>query len=245
MGLAAGRWATAVLYNGLARYEEVLVPAQQASQDPNSVLYSAWALAELIEAASRTGDSERGAEALHRLTKATRVSGTDWALGVKARSRALLSDGEPAERLYREAIVRLGRTRLRVELARAHLVYGEWLRRERRRSDAREQLRQAYELFRQFGAEAFAERARVELKATGEHARKRTVETRDELTPQEKHIARLARDGRTNPEIGAELYISPRTVEWHLGQVYAKLGITSRKELRGALQTPSPQTTPV
>jgi DNA-binding CsgD family transcriptional regulator len=231
MGLAAGRWATAVLYNGLARYEEALVPAQQASQDPNSVLYSAWALAEVIEAASRTGDSERGAEALHRLTKATRVSGTDWALGVKARSRALLSDGEPAERLYREAIVRLGRTRLRVELARAHLVYGEWLRRERRRSDAREQLRQAYELFRQFGAEAFAERARVELKATGEHARKRTVETRDELTPQEAQIARLVAEGATNQEIAAQLFISASTVDYHLRKAFRKLGVRSRTQL--------------
>ena len=165
----------------------------------------------------------------------TQAAGTDWALGVQARSRALVSEDEAAEALYREAIERLGRTRVRVELARAHLVYGEWLRRERRRVDAREQLRTAYEMLSEMGAEAFAERARRELAATGETARKRTDETRDELTAQEAQIARLARDGRTNPEIGAELFISPRTVEYHLRKVFTKLDISSRQELGAAL----------
>ena len=160
---------------------------------------------------------------------------TDWALGMQARSRAMLSEGEAAERLYREAIERLGRTRLRPELARAHLLYGEWLRRENRRVDARAQLRAAHDLFVTIGMEAFAERARGELLATGERVRKRTAETRDELTPQELQIARLARDGLSNPEIGARLFLSPRTVEWHLRKVFSKLGIRSRQELSRAL----------
>ena len=165
----------------------------------------------------------------------TRASGNDWGLGIEARSRALLSDGEAAERLYREAIERLGRTRLRPELARAHLLYGEWLRRENRRVDARTQLRTAHDMFVAIGMEAFAERTRIELLATGETVRKRTVETRDELTAQERQIARLARDGLSNPEIGARLFLSPRTVEWHLRKVFTKLGIGSRKELAAAL----------
>jgi len=147
----------------------------------------------------------------------------------------LVSDELSAEPHYRQAIECLGRTRVRVELARAHLLYGEWLRREGRRVDAREQLRSAHEMFAAIGAQGFAERARRELVATGETVRKRTAETRDELTAQESQIARLAADGRTNPEIGAELFISPRTVEWHLRKVFAKLDIGSRKELRGAL----------
>ena len=161
----------------------------------------------------------------------TRASGTDWALGIEARSRALLSEREAAERLYREAIDRLGRTRVRTELARAHLVYGEWLRRERRRLHAREQLRTAHELFTTMGMEAFAERAARELLATGERARKRTVQTSVQLTPQETQIARLARDGLSNQEIGARLFISPRTVEYHLHKVFTKLGISSRNQL--------------
>ena len=232
MGLTVLEWATAVLYNGLARYGEAQAAARQASQDPNNLRYVAWALPELVEAASRTGHSERGAEALQRLTEITRPSGTDWALGIEARSRALLCDDcDAADRLYREAIDRLGRTRLRVDLARAHLLYGEWLRRERRRLDARAQLRQAHELFLRFGAEAFAERARVELNATGEHARKRTAETRDELTPQEAHIARLAAEGDTNQEIAAQLFISSSTVDYHLQKAFRKLGLTSRTQL--------------
>jgi DNA-binding CsgD family transcriptional regulator len=231
MGLTGVEWATAVLCNGLARYEEAQAAAQQASDDHNNLRYVGWALAELIEAASRTGDGECGRKALRRLSGMTRASGTDWALGIEARSRALLGDGDVADRLYREAIERLARTRVRVELARAHLLYGEWLRRERRRLDARAQLRHAHELFRRFGAEAFAERARVELEATGEHARRRTVQTRDELTPQEAQIARLAADGATNHEIAAQLFISPSTVDYHLRKAFRKLGVKSRAQL--------------
>ena len=192
-----------------------------------------WALPELVEAAARAGDAELAREALERLARddAARPAPI-WALGIEARSRALLSDGAAAERLYREAIDRLGRTRLRPELARAHLLYGEWLRREGRRVDAREQLRTAHDMFDAIGMEAFAERARRELLATGEKVRKRSAETRDELTPQEEQIARLARDGLSNPEIGAQLFLSPRTVEWHLRKVFTKLGITSRRQLR-------------
>jgi DNA-binding CsgD family transcriptional regulator len=187
---------------------------------------------ELIEAAVRSGKAELAVAALGRLSQTTAAGGTDWALGIEARSRALLSDNETAERLYREAIERLERTRVRVELARAHLLYGEWLRRERRRLDAREQLRRAHELFVEFGMEAFAERARVELGATGEHARKRTVETRDDLTPQEAQISRLAADGATNPEIAAQLFISPSTVDYHLRKAFRKLGVKSRHQLK-------------
>ena len=161
----------------------------------------------------------------------TSASGTDWALGVQARSHALLSEGEEAEDLYREAIGRLGRTRVRTELARAHLLYGEWLRRERRRADAREQLRTAHRMLEAMGMEAFAERARRELRATGETARKRTVATMVELTAQEAQIARLARDGLSNPEIGTRLFLSPRTVQYHLRNVFTKLGISSRGQL--------------
>ena len=175
---------------------------------------------------------ERATDAVRRLSESTSASGTDWALGVEARSRALLSEGETADRLYREAIERLGRTRMRAELARAHLVYGEWLRRENRRIDAREQLRVAHEMLTAMGMEGFADRARHELLATGETVRKRTVDTLTDLTAQEAQIAKLARDGRTNQEIGSQLFISPRTVEWHLGNVFTKLGITSRKDLR-------------
>jgi len=164
-----------------------------------------------------------------------RPAGTDWALGLAARSRALLSDGDEAEGGYREAIERLDRPRLRVELARAHLLYGEWLRRENRRTDARSQLRTAHEMLDAMGVAAFAERARHELAATGETVRKRTAETTTTLTAQEAYIARLARDGRTNTEIGAQLFLSVRTVEWHLRKIYTKLGITSRRELRAAL----------
>ena len=172
---------------------------------------------------------------MERLEERTRAAGTDWALGAQARSRALVSDGDDADGLYREALERLAGCRLAIHLARAQLVYGEWLRRENRRVDAREQLRAAHDTFSHIGAAGFAERARRELLATGETVRKRTVETLDDLTPQEEQIARLAVGGRTNPEIGAELFLSPRTVEWHLRKVFGKLGIGSRKELRGAL----------
>ena len=160
---------------------------------------------------------------------------TDWALGIHARSSALLSEDADAEELYREAIDRLSRTQLRPDLARAHLLYGEWLRRQGQRLDAREQLRTAHEMFATIGMEAFAERARRELLATGEKARRRTVETQDHLTPQEAQIAQLASDGLTNPDIGARLFLSARTVEWHLGKVFTKLGVSSRKELSAVL----------
>jgi DNA-binding CsgD family transcriptional regulator len=228
-------WANSVLLNGLGRYQEALAAAQDASDDTPELFVSVWATIELLESATRCDQPELAHDALERVVAATAVAPTDWALGIEARSRALLSEGEEAERLYRDGIERLGCTRLRPELARAHLLYGEWLRRENRRVDARAQLRAAHELFVAIGMEAFAERARGELLATGEKARKRTVETRDELTPQERQIAGFARDGLSNPEIGARLFLSPRTVEWHLRKVYSKLGIRSRRELADAL----------
>jgi DNA-binding CsgD family transcriptional regulator len=236
--IGAGQYATAVLYNGLGRYDRALAAAQAALEYPLELATSRWALSEEIEAATRIGTPEPGARALAQLSETTRASGTEWALGIEARSRALMSEGELAEGLYRQAIDRLGRTRVRSELARAHLLYGEWLRRQRRRRDAREQLRTAYELFTQFGMEAFAERARVELEATGERARKRTVETRDDLTPQEAQISRLAADGATNPEIAAQLFISPSTVGYHLRKAFRKLGVKSRHELPQHLLQP-------
>jgi len=228
------QYAAALLYNGLGRYDQALAAAELASEyDDIGVL--GWSLAELVEAAVRSGQPARASDALQRLSETTRASGTDWALGTEARSRALLSEGETAENYYREAIERLGRTRMRPAVARAHLLYGEWLRRENRRRDARAELRTAHGLFTTMGIEAFAERARRELLATGETVRKRTVETVSELTAQEAHIARLAVDGRTNSEIGAQLFLSTRTVEWHLSKVYTKLGVGSRRELRRAL----------
>ena len=196
---------------------------------------AAQALPELIEAASRTGQTRVAADALDRLAAATSVGQTDWGKGIYARSRALLSDGEDAETSYREAIERLGRTSLRPELARAHLLYGEWLRRQGRRAEARAQLRTAHDMFAAIGMEAFAERARRELAATGETARQPTVEPRDTLTPQEAQIARLARDGLSNPEIAAQLFLSVRTIEWHLRKVFTKLQISSRLQLQRAL----------
>jgi ATP/maltotriose-dependent transcriptional regulator MalT len=234
MSASWAHWAAAVLYNGLGRYEEATSAARHAASDTLSPTLSMWALPELVEAAARGGDVELAREALGRLAETTQPSGTDWALGVEARSRALVSDSATAEKLHLEAIDRLRRTQLRPELARAHLLYGEWLRREGRRSDAREQLRTAHRLFADIGMEAFAERARRELVATGETVRRRSAETRDELTPQEEQIVRLARDGLSNPEIGAQLFLSSRTVEWHLRKVYMKLGISSRRELWAA-----------
>jgi DNA-binding CsgD family transcriptional regulator len=192
-------------------------------------------LPELVEAAARKGDTELARDALKRLVEETEPCATDWALGIEARSRALLTDGDAAESLYREAIERLSCARLRTEVSRAQLLYGEWLRRGKRRVDARAELGTAHEQFTSIGMEAFAERARTELVATGENVRKRTVETFEDLTAQERHIARLARDGLSNPEIGARLFLSPRTVEWHLRKVFGKLGIHSRHELANAL----------
>jgi DNA-binding CsgD family transcriptional regulator len=226
-----GEFVKAILFNGLGRYGEALVAAQRASDDTPELFVSSWALAELIEAASRSGAPGHAAGALERLTDDTAVAGTDWGLGIAARSRALLTEDDAAESLYLDAIERLGRTRLRPELARAHLVYGEWLRRQHRRLDARSELRIAHELFTGFGMEAFAERARVELEATGERARSRTVDTRDELTPQETQIARLAAEGHTNREIAARLFISASTVEYHLRKAFRKLDVKSRTQL--------------
>ncbi len=228
--LSFSEHARAVLYNGLGRYEGALVPAQSASER-DEVLAAVWSLPELVEAASRAGEPGVASDAVERLSERTRAAGTDWALGIEARSRALVSDTEVAEPLYREAIDRLGRTRLALELARARLLYGEWLRRDRRRIDAREQLRCAQEMFTAMGAEAFAARAGRELLATGETARKRAAETRDELTAQELQIAQFARDGLSNAEIGARMFISPRTVEYHLRKVFTKLAINSRVQL--------------
>jgi DNA-binding CsgD family transcriptional regulator len=226
-----GEFVKAILFNGLGRYREAMVAAQRASETTPELFISSWALAELIEAASRSGAPVHAANALARLTEHTAVAGTDWGLGIAARSRALLTNGDAAESLYREAIERLGRTRLAPELGRALLLYGEWLRRERRRLDARKELRTAHELFTDLGVEAFAERARLELKATGERARKRTVDTRDTLTPQETQIARLAAEGHTNREIAARLFISASTVEYHLRKAFRKLDIESRTQL--------------
>jgi DNA-binding CsgD family transcriptional regulator len=233
--LAAVDYAAAVLYNGVGRYADALAAARRSGEHPEELAFSTWGAFELIEAATRSGRSDLAADALGQLSKATRPAGTDWALGAEAHSRALVSDDDAAEDLYREAIERLGRTRARAWLARAHLVYGEWLRRQRRRMDARHQLRAAHDMLAAMGAAGFAERAARELLATGETARKVSVETSSGLTAQEAQIARLARDGLSNPEIGARLFISPRTVEYHLHKVFAKLDISSRTALGGAL----------
>jgi DNA-binding CsgD family transcriptional regulator len=244
IGVQWAEWVGSILFNGLGRYDRALACAQRAAEETPRLFISAWALPELIEAAVRSGRTELAAGALERLKRVTAASGTDWALGTQARCWALLSEGKSAERLYREAIDRLGRTRLRPELARAYLLYGEWLRRENRRVDARAQLRAAHDKFRSIGMEAFAERARGELVATGEKVRKRTAETRDDLTAQELQIAQLASAGLSNPEIGARLFLSPRTVEWHLRKVFTKLGIHSRRELASALPSPDSELVP-
>ena len=235
-------YATAVLCNGLGRHDAAREAAWQVFEHDH-VGYGPFVVPELIEAASRTGDVGQVKTALDWLSERTRVTPTEWALGIEARVRALLSEGDVADRFYSESIERLGRTRVRVELARAHLLYGEWLRRENRRVDARAHLRTAHEMFASMGTEAFADRARRELLATGETVRKRTVESRDELTAQERQIARLARDGLSNPEIGARLFISPRTVQYHLRKVFTKLDITSRTQLDRVLPS-EPATVP-
>ena len=232
--VAMAGYATAILNNGLGRYDAAFDGANLAG-DNGDWGYAGASQPELVEAATRSGRPEVAAAALSRLEERARAAGTDWALGVLARAQALMSEGDPAEALYREAIERLERTRIRIELARARLLYGEWLRRENRRVDARDQLRAAYDTFSRAGAQAFAERARRELSATGENVPRRTAQTRDVLTPQEDQIARLAAGGQTNPEIGAELFISPRTVEYHLRKVFTKLGINSRKDLGAIL----------
>ncbi len=234
--LAFAGQARAVLYNGLGRYGEAFAAVREAVDvAPYSELSTPSAVAELVEAAARAGERRIAERALERLTLSTRPSGGDWALGIDARSRALLSDGDAADRLYQEAIERLQRTRVRVQLARTHLLYGEWLRRERRRFDARDQLRTALELFTSMGAEGFGARAERELLATGERVRRRRIETREQLTAQEAQVARLARDGLSNAEIGARLFISQHTAAYHLRKVFSKLGITSRNQLRRVL----------
>jgi DNA-binding CsgD family transcriptional regulator len=230
-GLSLVYWATAMLHNGLGRYQDALVAAQQADEETNASWWSNWGLVELIEAGARTGATEAAGDALGRLSEITTASGTDWALGIEFRSRALMTEGRAAERLYRRSIAALERTRVRAQLARSRLLFGEWLRRNRRRLDAREQLRAAHELFGEFGMLAFAERARVELQATGQRARRRTPETRDDLTPQEAQISRLAAEGATNQEIAAQLFISPSTVDYHLRKAFRKLGVRSRTQL--------------
>jgi DNA-binding CsgD family transcriptional regulator len=235
--LTGAEFLSGTLYNGLGRYEDAL-----AAVIPSETFYTEgaaiWALTELIEAAVRLDQPERALNAFARVEETTRAAGTDWGRGIEARSRALLSDGDDAEELYKEAITRLGRTSIRVQLARTHLLYGEWLRRERRRVDARAELRIAYELFRDFGLEAFAERARLELEATGEHARKRTADTVGQLTPQELQIARLAAEGHTNREIATRLFISTSTVEYHLRKTFRKLGVASRTQLARRIDAP-------
>lgn len=226
--------ATAVLHNGLGNYDAALAAAKRACEYDDLAFFG-WSLAEQIEAAARLGAAQDATEQLGMLAERARASGTDWALGIEARSRALLCEGAAADTLYQEAIARLGRSRMVVHRARAHLVYGEWLRRTNRRREAREHLGTAYEMFGGMGAAGFAGRARRELGATGGEIRKRSAGPLEKLTPQESQIAQLARDGHTNAEIAVQLFISPRTVEWHLRGVFAKLGITSRRELRRTL----------
>jgi len=232
--LTFGEYARALLHNGLGQHAAALEPAHRAS-DRDELMVSAWSLPELVEAAARSGRTELAAAAVKRLAERTRAAGTELALGIEARARALVSEGAAAEELHREAIERLGGCRFALDLARARLVYGEWLRREQRRVDAREQLRVAYEMFASMGAEAFADRACRELLATGATVRARTPDTRDELTAQESQIAQLARGGLSNPDIAARLFISPRTVQYHLRKVFAKLEINSRNQLHAVL----------
>jgi len=231
IGLSVFDWAQAVLYNGLGRYDEARTAALRATEYAHDFVTGNWAMVELIEAAVRAGTPKVAESAHSRLAEMARVSQTDWALGIAARSDALLAGAERAEALYVEAIDRLSRCRIAVDLARAHLLYGEWLRRHRRRVDARTQLRTAHEMFSEFGMEAFVDRTRVELEATGEHARRRSVDTLAQLTPQEAQIARLAVQGNTNSEIAARLFISPSTVEYHLHKAFRKLGVRSRTQL--------------
>jgi len=235
VGVAICEYSHAVLCNGLGLYDEALAAARGACADPAEMVAHNWGMIELVESAARTGRTDLAAAALDRLTGKARACGTDWALGLEARSRALLSDGDIAERAFREAIGHLSRARVRAELARAHLLYGEWLRRANRRADARSELTLAHEMFTAMGMEGFAERTRRELLATGATVRQRAVGAADQLTEQEALIARLARDGRSNPEIGAQLFISTHTVEWHLRKVFAKLGVSSRRQLQRAL----------
>jgi DNA-binding CsgD family transcriptional regulator len=235
MGLTLVQHSQAVLYNGLGRFEEARAAAAEGAAHPEELAFSTWSLVQLVEAAARSGRTQQAAEALERLTTVTEACDTKWARGITARCRALLADGGRAEELYREAIEQLAGTRMLLEVARARLLFGEWLRAQRRQTDAREELRQAYDMFAGMGADAFAARARRELAAAGHRVRARRAGRVDALTAKEAQIARLAVTGQTNQEIGAQLFVSPRTVEWHLSKVFAKLGITSRQQLRAAL----------
>jgi DNA-binding CsgD family transcriptional regulator len=234
--LLTGGWSTALLCNSLGRYEDALTAASEVTDLPQRETSAAvgWALVEYVEAAVRSGAPDRAADAFRRLSERTAASGTEWALGVEARSRALLSSGAAAEEGYLEAIGRLDRTAVRAEAARARLLYGEWLRSERRRRDAGGHLRAAHESFTSMGMRAFAQRAERALLATAQQPRKRMTETAGEFTAQESQIVRLVREGLSNPEIGERLFISPRTVEWHLRKIFTKLGITSRRQLQRA-----------
>jgi DNA-binding CsgD family transcriptional regulator len=236
IGLSVLDWAQAVLYNGLGRYEEARAAALRATELPHNLSSSNWGMAELVEAAARSGSPDLAADACSRMTEMSVVTGTAWARGVAARSQALLANDDTSEALFREAVQHLGQSRMGVDLARTHLLFGEWLRRHRRRIEAREHLRAAHERFSDFGMEAFADRARVELEATGEHARKRTQDTLDHLTPQEAQISRLVAQGNTNRQVAAHLFISPSTVEYHLRKAFRKLGVTSRTQLAHRLQ---------
>jgi ATP/maltotriose-dependent transcriptional regulator MalT len=236
-GVQYAQWVSAILHNGLGQYSQAAAVAREACDDEFELFLPAWTLPELIEASVRIGDAAAARLALERLSGAAAVADNDWALGIEARSRALLSDGESADSGYRQAIDRLGRTRFRTELGRSHLLYGEWLRQEGRRREARDQLRTAHRMFVSIGMEGFAERARRELLAAGEHVSERANDGREPLTSQELQIASLARDGLSNQEIGGQLFLSHRTVEWHLRKVFAKLGVTSRRGLHIALGT--------
>jgi DNA-binding CsgD family transcriptional regulator len=240
VGVAICEYSHAVLCNGLGLYDEALVAARGACEDPQEMVAHNWGMAELIEPAVRIGTIDLAQDALHRLTRKARACRTEWALGIEARSRALLSEGDIAEASFREAVEHLSRARVHAELARAHLLYGEWLRRANRRVDARSELTRAHEMFTAMGMEGFAERTRRELVATGATVRERTVEASDQLTEQEALIARLARDGMSNPEIGTRLFISSRTVQYHLRKVFTKLGISSRSQLYRALPVTRP-----
>jgi ATP/maltotriose-dependent transcriptional regulator MalT len=237
--MSGGAWTYAVFHNARGNYESALTAAKEASAlEPLGI--SGWVLPELVEAASRCGRRDEASAGMEQLSERARVAGTDLAWGFEAAARGLLNEDEGTETAYREAVERLGRTRMRLSAARARLLYGEWLRRKGRRADARAELRAAHAFFEEAGAGAFAERARRELAATGEKVTKRSPELRSVLTPQEVQIARLARDGHSNPEIGAMLFLSPRTVEWHLRKVFTKLEITSRRQLKTALPERSP-----
>jgi ATP/maltotriose-dependent transcriptional regulator MalT len=235
VGVAICEYSHAVLCNGLGQYDEALAAARGACADPREMVAHNWGMIELIESAVRTGRTDLAAEALQRLTMKAQACRTDWALGIEARSRALLSEGDIAERGFREALGHLGRARVHGELARVHLLYGEWLRQANRRAEARRELTRAYEMFTDIGMDGFAERTRHELVATGAAVRQRTADATEQLTEQEALIARLARDGLSNPEISAQLFISARTVEWYLRKVFTKLGVSSRRQLQLAL----------